>query len=65
MSIEYTKYHYHQPSDEYDEDWDLSGFQEHLVITSKMAEKLANSNEWPKWYEGNEFKLIREKSRKQ
>ena len=65
MSIEYTKYHYHQPSDEYDEAWDLSGFQEHLVITSKMAEKLANSNEWPKWYEGNEFKLIREKSRKQ
>tara|TARA_Y100000996_G_C22534057_1_gene647654 strand:+ start:81 stop:1769 length:1689 start_codon:yes stop_codon:yes gene_type:complete len=65
LSIDYTKYHYHQPSDEYDDSWDLSGFQEHLVITSKMAKKLANTNEWPEWYEGNEFKLIREESRKQ
>ena len=64
ISIDYTKYHYHQPSDEYDDSWDLSGFQEHLVITSKMAKKLANSDEWPAWYEGNEFKLIREISRK-
>tara|TARA_Y100000590_G_C15699167_1_gene1006198 strand:+ start:549 stop:2216 length:1668 start_codon:yes stop_codon:yes gene_type:complete len=64
ISIDYTKYHYHQPSDEYDDSWDLSGFQEHLVITSKMAKKLANSDEWPAWYEGNEFKLIREESRK-
>ena len=63
ISIDYTKYHYHQPSDEYDDSWDLSGFQEHLVITSKMAKKLANSDEWPAWYEGNEFKLIREESR--
>ena len=65
LSIDYTKYHYHQPSDEYDDSWDLSGFQEHLVITSKMAKKLANTKEWPEWYEGNEFKLIREESRKQ
>ena len=65
LSIDYTRYHYHQPSDEYDDSWDLSGFQEHLVITSKMAKKLANTNEWPEWYEGNEFKLIREESRKQ
>ena len=65
LSIDYTKFHYHQPSDEYDDSWDLSGFQEHLVITSKMAKKLANTNEWPEWYEGNEFKLIREESRKQ
>ena len=60
----YTKFDYHQPSDEYLDTWDLSGFKEHLVITSNMAEELANSERWPEWYEGNEFKSIREESRK-
>ncbi len=61
---DYTKFDYHQPSDEYQDSWDLSGFKEHLIITSKMAEELANSERWPEWYEGNEFKSIREESRK-
>ena len=60
----YTKFDYHQPSDEYQDSWDLSGFKEHLIITSKMAEDLANSERWPEWYQGNEFKSIREESRK-
>ena len=60
----YTKFDYHQPSDEYQDSWDLSGFKEHLIITGKMAEELANSERWPEWYEGNEFKSIREESRK-
>ena len=49
----YTKFDYHQPSDEYQDSWDLSGFKEHLIITSKMAEDLANSERWPEWYQGN------------
>tara|TARA_B100000686_G_scaffold188196_1_gene194909 strand:- start:731 stop:2398 length:1668 start_codon:yes stop_codon:yes gene_type:complete len=61
---DYTKFDYHQPSDEYQDSWDLSGFKEHLIITSKMAEELANSERWPEWYEGNEFRSIREESRK-
>ncbi len=60
----YTKFDYHQASDEYQDSWDLSGFREHLIITSNMAEELANSETWPEWYEGNEFKSIREESRK-
>ena len=58
----YTAKDYHQPSDEYSEDWDLSGFNEQLTITTNMVLRLANSDEWPKWYEGNEFKAIREAS---
>ena len=60
----YTAKDYHQPSDEYSEDWDLSGFNEQLTITTNMVLRLANSNEWPKWYEGSEFKAIREASQK-
>ena len=59
----YTANDYHQPSDEYSEDWDLSGFKEQLTITSRMVLKLANSDTWPEWYEGNEFKAIREASK--
>ena len=59
----YTKNDYHQPSDEYDSKWDLSGFVEHLEITKEMILSLSNSSEWPNWYEGNEFKSIRDKSR--
>jgi len=59
---EYTAKHYHQPSDEYDPNWDLSGFVDQLTITANMVKYLANSDRWPEWYEGNEFKEIREKS---
>ncbi|SVB64621.1 uncharacterized protein METZ01_LOCUS217475, partial [marine metagenome] len=47
-----------------DPTWDLSGFTEQLTITVNMVNYLANSNVWPKWYEGNEFKSIREESKK-
>lgn len=63
MSNDYTQYHYHQPSDEYQNSWDLSGFKDHLEITRNMVLRLANSEEWPEWYEGNEFKAIREASK--
>ncbi|HIC27486.1 MAG TPA: M28 family peptidase, partial [Gammaproteobacteria bacterium] len=61
---EYTAQNYHQPSDEYDPNWDLSGFVDQLTITANMVNDLANSDRWPEWYEGNEFKSIREESRK-
>ena len=63
ISNDYTQYHYHQPSDEYQDSWDLSGFKDHLEITRSMVLRLANSEEWPEWYEGNEFKAIREASK--
>ena len=63
MSKDYTQYHYHQPSDEYQDSWDLSGFKDHLEITRNMVLRLANSEEWPEWYDGNEFKAIREASK--
>ena len=63
FSVKQPQYHYHQPSDEYQDSWDLSGFKDHLEITRNMVLRLANSEEWPEWYEGNEFKAIREASK--
>ena len=64
IADKYTTIDYHQPSDEYDANWDLSGFTEQLTITVNMVNYLANTNVWPEWYEGNEFKSIREESKK-
>lgn len=62
---EYTRLHYHQPSDEYDPTWDLSGPIEDLKVFYNLGRSLANSNAWPNWYPGNEFRAIRDNSRHQ
>jgi Zn-dependent M28 family amino/carboxypeptidase len=62
-ALKYVTKDYHQPSDEYATDWDLSGIAEHLSITAEMILDLVNSEDWPEWYEGNEFRSIREASR--
>lgn len=53
---------YHKPSDEYNEDWDLAGFVQSTNLMYDVAAQLANSEDWPTWYEGNEFRSIREAS---
>ena len=62
---DYTAHHYHQPSDEYDPHWDLSGPVQDLKVLYAMGSALANSGQWPDWYTGNEFRAIRDKSRQQ
>ena len=60
---DYTLHHYHQPSDEFDPKWDLSGPVLDLQAFYAFGETLANSDQWPNWYKGNEFRAIRDKSR--
>ena len=57
---DYTDNRYHAPSDEYDPDWDLSGAAEDILLYFDIATRLANEQTWPQWYEGNEFKAIRD-----
>jgi Zn-dependent M28 family amino/carboxypeptidase len=59
---EYRINHYHQPSDEWQANWDLSGPVSDLQVLYAVGNHLANSNDWPNWYEGNEFRAIRDKS---
>lgn len=62
---DYTAHHYHKPSDEFGPDWDLSGEAADLKLLFKVGKQLADSNAWPDWYPGNEFKARRDASRAQ
>ena len=61
---DYREHRYHQPSDEWRADWDLSGPVEDLTALYQVGETLANSTAWPNWYRGNEFRALRDKEMK-
>ncbi len=61
---EYTAERYHKPGDEYDDSWDLSGIVQATDIMLDMGYDLANSDQWPNWYEGTEFRNLRDEMRK-
>jgi Zn-dependent M28 family amino/carboxypeptidase len=54
---------YHQPSDEFDPNWNMSGPLDDAIVLFAFGERLANSDTWPNWREGNEFRRIRDVSR--
>ncbi len=57
---EYTRDHYHKPSDEYDPAWNLDGAVEDLRLMFAVGHALATGEAWPNWREGTEFKSIRD-----
>ncbi len=59
---EYVRVAYHKPADEFDPNWDLRGIQRDLWLYYWVGEDLANSDAWPNWYAGNEFRGIRDAS---
>jgi Zn-dependent M28 family amino/carboxypeptidase len=60
QSDAWTTEHYHQPSDEYSEDWDWSGAMQDLSVWFRIGLELAYSNAFPEWNEGTEFKAVRD-----
>ena len=58
----YTENDYHAPSDEYDPNWDWSGALADLKVFYRLGRELAQSDEWPNWYDGDEFRAIRDQS---
>ena len=63
QQADYTANRYHRPADEYDPDWDLRGLAEDLVLLYQVGRELADGDQWPEWYPGNEFKAIRDAQR--
>lgn len=61
---EYTARRYHQPSDEYDASWDVSGIVQDLQLYYDVGLAIADSERWPNWYPGTEFRAIRDASRR-
>lgn len=61
MSNEYLTNRYHRPADEFDAaEWRFAGMLQDASLFYELGWQLANSDQWPKWKEGSEFKAIRE-----
>ena len=61
-SSRYLKERYHKPADEVHAEWDNGGIMQDLNAHFRIGVAIADSSDWPKWSEGNEFKAIREES---
>jgi Zn-dependent M28 family amino/carboxypeptidase len=57
---EYTRDHYHKPSDEYDPSWNLEGAVQDLRLMFAVGHALATGELWPNWRDGTEFKARRD-----
>jgi Zn-dependent M28 family amino/carboxypeptidase len=57
--LEYEAQRYHQPSDELDESWDLSGAAEDATLGFWVAAAVAEERALPVWRAGDEFEARR------
>ena len=61
LEDEYVQLYYHKPSDSYDaERWNLDGAVDDVQLLYNVGQNLSNSDIWPQWKEGSEFKAIRD-----
>jgi len=57
---EFVAKHYHQPSDEVDPTWDLSGAVQDVQLLFEVGYQVANGDKFPEWKAGSEFKAKRD-----
>jgi Zn-dependent M28 family amino/carboxypeptidase len=57
---EYTNKDYHKVSDEVKPDWDLNGAIEDTQLLFQVGYKVANTEKFPEWKQGTEFKSVRD-----
>ena len=61
---DYTENRYHKVGDQFDvATWKLDGIMQDLEVAYSVGETLANSGQWPNWYEGSPFKAARDQLR--
>lgn len=53
---------YHKPCDAYSDSWNLDGAVQDIELILNMVSELANSERWPEWKAGSEFKAVRDAS---
>ncbi len=53
---------YHAPNDVVTDMWVWEGMHQDLWLYYELGKELANTNVWPNWYPGNEFRQIRDAS---
>ena len=55
----YTEVNYHQPSDEYDPNWNLDGMVDDATLGYWTGLAIANADVMPSWNAGDEFEAAR------
>ncbi|WP_428408792.1 M28 family metallopeptidase [Hyphococcus sp.] len=63
LAEDYTANRYHKPADNYSPDWDLTGMTASMNTLMEVGAMMAYSDDWPNWYEGNEFRALRDEQR--
>jgi Zn-dependent M28 family amino/carboxypeptidase len=61
---DFNEHHYHQPSDEYDGSWDLSGAIEDAALYLVVGTRVANATALPTWTPGDEFEAARKATKR-
>jgi Zn-dependent M28 family amino/carboxypeptidase len=56
---DYNSKHYHQPSDEYADDWDFAGIEHMARFGYLLGISAANVEQLPSWKPGDEFAITR------
>ncbi|GGC27989.1 hypothetical protein GCM10011371_14380 [Novosphingobium marinum] len=62
VAKDYTENRYHGPDDEFDPGWDWSGALADLRVYYRLGRALAETDDWPNWLPGDEFRAIRDES---
>ncbi len=60
----YTAQRYHKPDDEIQDSWDLACAMRDLQLLYAVGARLGEGVEWPNWRINNEFRSIRDASRR-
>jgi Zn-dependent M28 family amino/carboxypeptidase len=60
----YNEEAYHGPEDEFDPNWDWSGMLQDGELYYRLGRSLASTTDWPNWHPTDEFRSIRDQSRK-
>lgn len=60
MEQDYINNRYHRPADNYEPDkWDMTGIAEDAKLCFSVGYRLANSDFFPEWKQGSEFRYVR------
>ena len=56
MFEDYNENRYHQPSDEFKEDWDFTALQQAAEFGLLLGRDIGNADRLPDWRKGEQFK---------
>jgi Zn-dependent M28 family amino/carboxypeptidase len=62
---DYTDHCYHKTCDAWSPDWDVRGAAQDVDLLYEVGRDLANSDRWPNWNAGSEFRSVRDASASQ